>query len=334
MAENERIVFPERGVVRVEACPMPEPGAGEVLIRTGATLVSTGTELTALMADYPPGSTWAAMFPFPVHPGYDNVGEVVALGEGVDPAWLGRRVATLQPHARFVVAAAGDCRPVPDGVSDEQASFCTIAEIVMNGVRRSRLTWGETVVVFGAGLLGQFTARACLLAGAAAVVVADVAPARLAFLPGDPRLHAVDPGAGDVVELVRDVTRGRMADVVFEVTGDPSLVAGEAGLLREQGRLVILSSPRGPSTIDLHDDCMRPSLTIVGAHNFSHPQVATLADPWVPERHAELFFDLVAQGTWDVEKLVSDRVPVREAPAVYERLVRDRTGLMGVVLGW
>jgi len=334
MAENERIVFPERGVVRVEACPMPEPGAGEVLIRTRATLVSTGTELTALMADYPPGSTWEAMFPFPVHPGYDNVGEVVALGEGVDAAWLGRRVASLQPHARFVVAAADACRAVPDEVSDEQASFSTIAEIVMNGVRRSGVTWGESVVVFGAGLLGQFTARLCLLAGAAAVVVADVAPARLAFLPDDPRLHRVDPAAGDVVELVHEVTRGRLADVVFEVTGDPGLVAQEVGVLREQGRLVILSSPRGPSTIDLHDHCMRPSLTIVGAHNFSHPQVATLADPWVPARHAEAFFDLVRLALWDVDRLISDRVPFREAPALYGRLARDRSGVMGAVLGW
>ena len=296
MAENEAIIFPERGVVRVEACAVPSPGAGEVLILTRATLVSTGTELTALMANYPPGSTWEAMFPFPVRPGYDNVGEVVALGEGVDPAWLGRRVASLRPHARFVVAAADACRPVPDEVSDEQASFSTIAEIVMNGVRRSRLTWGEAVVVFGAGLLGQFAARVCLLAGAAAVVVVDVAPARLAFLPDDPRVHPVDPRASDAADLVREVTRGRMADVAFEVTGDPAVVARQVGVLREQGRLVILSSPRGPSTIDLHDDCMRPSITIIGAHNFSHPQVATLADPWVPARHAEAFFDLVRHG--------------------------------------
>jgi len=334
MAENEAIIFPERGVVRVEACPMPAPGAGEVLIRTRATLVSTGTELTALMADYPPGSTWEAMFPFPVRPGYDNVGEVVALGEGVEPAWLGRRVASLQPHARFVVAAADDCRPVPDEVSDEQASFSTIAEIVMNGVRRSRLTWGEAVVVVGAGLLGQLTARLCLLAGAAVVVVVDVAPARLAFLPDDPRLHRVGPAFGDVGELVREVTRGRMADVVFEVTGDPGVVAEQISLLREQGRLVVLSSPRGPSTIDLHDHCMRPSISIVGAHNFSHPQTATPADPWAPTRHAEQFFDLVRFGLLDVDRLISDRLPARAAPALYERLMRDRSGVMGAVLSW
>ena len=97
---------------------------------------------------------------------------------------------------------------------------------------------------------------------------------------------------------------------------------------------MVLSSPRGPSTIDLHDHCMRPSLTIVGAHNFSHPPLATPSDPWAPARHAELFFDLVRQGLWDVERLISDRVPYREAPALYERLMRDRSGVMGAVLGW
>jgi hypothetical protein len=109
----------------------------------------------------------------------------------------------------------------------------------------------------------------------------------------DPRLRRVDPAAADVDELA------------------------------------ILSSPRGPSTIDLHDRCMRPSLMIVGAHNLSHPQVATQAEPWSPARHAELFFGLVRRGLIDVDRLISDRVPVREAPGVYERLVRDRTGLMG-----
>ena len=334
MARNEEIIFPERGVVRVEPCAKPEPRAGEVLIETRATLVSTGTELTALMAAYPPDSIWQRMFPFPVRPGYDNVGEVVALGDGVAPEWLGRRAASLQPHARFVTAAADTCRPVPEDVSAERAAFFTIAEIVMNGVRRSRLTWGEVVVVYGAGLLGQLTAQVCLQAGASAVVVVDVAPARLRLLPDDPRLHALDPRASDVAGAVRELTRGRMADVVFEVTAEPGLLEQQIGVLREQGRLVVLSSPRGPVTIDLHDHCVAPSISIIGAHNMSHPKAATLADPWVPQRHCELFFDLLRQGVLDVDRLLSERIPYRDAPALYDQLQRDRSGLMGVVLRW
>lgn len=334
MGQNEEIVFAERGVVRVDPCATPEPRSGEVAIATRATLVSTGTELTALMATYPPGSTWERMFPFPVRPGYDNVGEVVALGAGVADEWLGRRVATLERHARYVAASVDACRRVPDDVSDEQAVFFTIAEIVMNGVRRSRLTWGEAAVVFGAGLLGQMTAQICLQAGASAVVVVDVAPARLRLLPDDARVHVLDPREADVEGAVRDATNGRMADVVFEVTGEPELLEQQIGVLREQGRLVVLSSPRGPVTIDLHDHCVAPSISIIGAHNLSHPRVATIADPWVATRHGELFFDLVRNRVLDVDRLVSERTSYRDAPALYDTLQRDRSGVMGAVLRW
>jgi threonine dehydrogenase-like Zn-dependent dehydrogenase len=331
---NEEIVFTEPGVVRVEPCEVPEPGAGEMLIGTRSTLISTGTELTVLAADYPADSQWAAMFPFPMRPGYDNVGEVVAIGPGVDPAWIGRRVGTLARHARYVVVAVDDCRVVPDGVSDEQAAFFTIAEIVMNGVRRSRLTWGESVVVFGLGLLGQLAVRVCLHAGASAVVAVDVARSRLAFLPEDPRVHAVEAGEGSVEAVVREATRARMADVAFEVTGEPNLLVQQLAVVRDQGRLVVLSSPRGPATLDLHDHVVFPSVSIIGAHNRSHPRQATLDDPWVPQRHGELFFDAVAAGLLDVDRLVTHRRPYGQAPELYETLLRDRSRLMGVVLDW
>ena len=331
---NEEIVFTEPGIVRVEACAVPDPGAGEVLIRTRSTLVSTGTELTVLAAHYPPDSRWAAMFPFPVRPGYDNVGEVLGVGPGVDRAWIGRRVGTLAAHARYVVAQVDDCRPVPAGVSDEQAAFFTIAEIVMNGVRRSRLTWGEAAVVFGLGLLGQLAVRVCLLAGASAVIAVDVARSRLAFLPDDPRVHPVVPGEASVDDVVREVTRSRMADVAFEVTGEPDLLVGQLAAVRDQGRLVVLSSPRGPVTLDLHDHVMFPSVSIIGAHNRSHPRHATLEDPWVPQRHGELFFDAAAAGLLDVDGLITHRRPHRDAPELYGMLLRDRSVLMGVVLEW
>jgi threonine dehydrogenase-like Zn-dependent dehydrogenase len=331
---NHEIVFTEPRVARVAECEVPVPGPGEVLIRTRATLVSTGTELTVLAADYPPGSQWEAMFPFPVRPGYDNVGEIVEAGPGVDPAWVGRRVGTLARHARYVTAAVDGCRPLPEGVSDEQATFCTIAEIVMNGVRRSRLTWGESVVVFGLGLLGQLAVRVCLHAGASAVIAVDVAAPRVRFLPEDPRVHPVDASTVPLQDAVRQATRGRMADVALEVTGEPDLLVSQLATLRDQGRLVVLSSPRGPATLDLHDHVVFPSVTVIGAHNRSHPRTATLDDPWVPQRHAELFLGAIKAGVLPLAGLVTHRLPYHEAPELYELLLRDRSGLMGVVLEW
>jgi threonine dehydrogenase-like Zn-dependent dehydrogenase len=62
--------------------------------------------------------------------------------------------------------------------------------------------------------------------------------------------------------------------------------------------------------------------------------VETPQNPWTQARHAELFFDLVADGELPLEGLISHRASFREAPAIYEMLLRDRSAAMGVILQW
>src|SRR5262249_22650604 len=156
-------VFPEPGRTLVADEEIPSAGAGEVLIRSTRTLISTGTELAAL-----DGKIASVTFPF--RPGYSNVGTVVEVGAETPRTWIGRRVASNSPHARYVVAKESSLRPIPAGVPDDGAAFFAIAEIVLNGVRRSGLQLGECVVVFGLGLLGQLLTRVCRLNGARPVV--------------------------------------------------------------------------------------------------------------------------------------------------------------------
>ena len=334
MPTNPTVVFTAPREVVIEDRPVPEAGAGELLVRTRTSLISTGTELTILEQAFPPGSRWAAYGKLPMTPGYNNIGEVVALGAGVEQEWLGRRVATYANHARFVCLPATIARPIPPEVPDEQAAFFTIAEIVMNGVRRGGVTWGEAVVVNGLGLLGQLAVRVCRLAGAGPVFAVDPAAARRALLPDDPGIIPLDPTAQDVAAAVASPTRGRRADVAFEVTGNPDLIPGQVAALRHQGRFVILSSPKGPSLFDFHDLCNSPSLTIIGAHNMSHPRCEEGDNPWTLLRHGELFFDLLAAGVLDMAPLLSHRAPYTEAPALYEMLMADRSRAMGVLLEW
>jgi len=166
------------------------------------------------------------------------------------------------------------------------------------------------------------------------VIAVDIADARLQRLPQDAAIVPVNAAREDVPALVKEVTRGRMADVAFEVSGDPQAIPGEFQSLRRQGRLVMLSSPRGPTPFDFHDLCNSPSFTIIGAHNSSHPPQETLDNPWTNKRHAELFFDLVADGEVQLEPLISHREPYTEAPRLYQMLLRDRTPMMGVILTW
>ncbi|MCC7264665.1 MAG: zinc-binding dehydrogenase [Candidatus Latescibacteria bacterium] len=332
---NPTVVFTAPGQVAVEDRPLPVPTAGQLLIQTRRTLISTGTELTILNGQFPPQSRWADYGRFPFVPGYDHIGEVVEVGPEVDRAWLGRRVASYAAHAAYVLGRPTSLRPVHREIPDEEAAFFTLAEIAMNGVRRGQVTWGEVTAVYGLGLLGQLVVRLCRLAGAALVIGVDVAASRLALLPRLPRVAGLDPATGDLASRVEGLNHGRLADVVFELTGNPEAIPGEFALLRRQGRMVLLSSPRGPTPLfDFHDLCNSPSYTIIGAHNSSHPGQATADQPWTQPRHAELFFDLVADGELEIAPLISHRLPYTGAPGIYAALRADRSRAMGVILEW
>ncbi|WP_247004571.1 zinc-binding dehydrogenase [Halosolutus gelatinilyticus] len=334
MASNETIVFDEPKSVEIRDRQRPDPGPGDVLIETNRTLVSTGTELTVLSGEYPDDSQWANHATYPFDPGYNNVGEIVEVGDDVEAVDVGQRVATYGSHAEYTVADADACRPIPDGVTDDEAAFFTIAEIVMNGVRRSDLTWGETAAVYGLGLLGQFAVRYCRLAGARPVAALDLASGRLEYLPEDGSVLPVDVGEADPETELREASGDRLADVVFEVTGNPNAITDELDVLRDQGRFVVLSSPRGETSFDFHDHCNAPSYRIIGAHNSSHPPVETPASPWTNHRHSELFFDLVQDGELRVDTLVSHRAEYADAASIYGALLEDRSDAMGVLLEW
>ncbi|UTF52444.1 zinc-binding dehydrogenase [Natronosalvus rutilus] len=334
MSENPTIVFTDVESVSIEERDVPEPGSDQVMIRSERTLVSTGTELTVLSGDVPPGSSWDDTIEYPFTPGYNNVGTVVETGDAVETISTGDRVATYGSHAKYVRTDASTCRPIPDGVTDDDAVFFTIAEIVMNGIRRSGLTWGESSAVYGLGLLGQLAVRIGHAAGARPVVGFDVADSRLEYLPDKPNVVGANPLECDPETVLREESEGRLADVVFEVTGNPNVITDEFDVLRDQGRLVVLSSPRGETRIDLHDHCNTPSYRIIGAHNSSHPSTATPDNPWTQHRHAELFFEYVTDGSIDVSSLVSHSVPFREGPRLYDDLLEDRSEAMGIVLEW
>ena len=155
-----------------------------MLLRTRRTLISPGTELTILAGDFPPGSAWDRYGQFPFVAGYSAAAEVTALGEGVESVGVGEIVAARTPHARWATAAAAEVYPLRGAdVPLEVMPFATLAATVMNGVRRGRVAWGESVVVFGLGLIGQLTVRFCRLCGARPVIGVDPIDARLALLP-------------------------------------------------------------------------------------------------------------------------------------------------------
>lgn len=120
------------------------PGEGELAIRTVVSLLSTGTEMTAYRGEFPrEQSAWARYVKYPFRVGYSSVGEVLAVGAGVEGFGVGQMVYSGGPHGTAAVVRAARAIAVPDGVSPEDAAFASLSNIAMNGVRLGEVALGE-----------------------------------------------------------------------------------------------------------------------------------------------------------------------------------------------
>ena len=324
------VVFEEPRKVLIKYRDLPKPSGKQILIETTMTLISTGTELTILSGDFPPKSAWAEYGRYPFIPGYSNVGIVVDKGEDVRDIDIGDRVASTAPHSQYALISSENVVKIPDKVSDEEAVFHTIAIIVLNSVRLARISLGDCIVVMGVGLLGQFTIIFSKLCGGFPIIAVDLSEKRLklAKISGASKTVIGD----NIYDKIYELTERRLADIVFEVTGNPNVIPKAIKLLRPLGKFIVLSSPRGPTLLDFHDEVNRPSRIIIGTHNSSHPLYETPYNPWTKRRNREIFFKLLENRIINIKHLISHRYWWMDADKAYSMLLKDRTQAMGVIL--
>jgi 2-desacetyl-2-hydroxyethyl bacteriochlorophyllide A dehydrogenase len=332
--KTSAVVFTRPGQVELAAQEVGSPGAHQLLIRTEKSLISSGTELTALGGDFRPGSAWAKYVTYPHLPGYSNIGRVKKVGAGVKRFKTGDLVAAWAPHAGVVLTDESRVEPVPAGVKPEQAAFFAVAQIVLNGIRLAGVEVGEAAVVLGAGLLGQMAVQLLSLAGAFPIICIDLLDGRLATARFLGAGHTVNPSSEDPEQRVTEMTRGRKADVLFEITGSPEAIPLGCRLVRRLGKVVLLGSTRGSVEIDFHDQVHWYGLKIIGAHVTNHPELATSHSPWTRSRNAELYFDLLQHHMLDVIPLLSGVIPWQEAPQAYARLKNEKESALSLLLDW
>jgi 2-desacetyl-2-hydroxyethyl bacteriochlorophyllide A dehydrogenase len=336
----KRVVFKKHKVAEIEDYEVPSPGDGEVLIQTMKTLISTGTELTLLSGEYPPNSYWAAYGKLPFIAGYSNVGKIVKLGTGIEGLREGDIVASSSPHSQYVNVnlksrdqiEGSHVIKVPDGVRPEEATFHTLAATVINSVRLAHVSMGEATVIMGAGILGQLAVIFSRLSGSLPVIAVDPSPMRLGKAKISGATELIDPTSKPLQEEVSKLTKTRLADVVFEITGNPDVLPTGLKLLKSGGRFVILSSPRGPSKVDFHDEVNRPSRIIIGTHIESTPPEESPQNQWTYKRNVEFFYDLIVSHLIKIDHLITHTYPWSKAPEAYQFLLEDRTRAMGVIL--
>jgi len=164
---------PGRGEIRPVA--LPEPGGGDVVVRTLRSGVSRGTETLAFRGGVPPRAPFQdGEFPGPVKYGYLNVG---AVEEG-PPELRGRTVFCLFPHQTAYVVPAGAVTPVPDDVPPARAVLAGTVETAVNALWDSPPLVGDRVAVVGAGMVGCCVARLLARFPAVEVTLVDVDESR------------------------------------------------------------------------------------------------------------------------------------------------------------
>lgn len=324
--ETRTVTFTRPGEIIVHDERLIAPRRDQALVRSHLSLISPGTELICLTGDFSPNTHWGRWVQYPFKPGYSLVGVVERRGRDVPRQLVGKRVVGPAPHGATALLSEPYLIPVPDDISDSAATFSSLASIGQLGVSRCSIEKGTTAVVIGAGIVGQLTAQLARAAGAYVTVVAR-SPAKLELAERLGASATIPLNAAEAVATVRDVTQEAGADVVFDASGDPAVLAPALRMLRRFGRLVLLGDPGYPAQQHVDEALLLNGLEIVGAH-YDHADVL---------QHRELareFFELLRGGVVNVDPLAQVRVKPEEAAAAYEALARRDDERIGFLFDW
>ncbi len=233
-----QMVISEPGGIEVlqwlTVAALPDPGPGEVRVR----VLTASASFTDIMVRKGIYGGIDAEYPYP--PGYDLVGVVDALGEGVTGFELGQRVADLTiwgAYSEYTLRPASDLVALPPGIDDEQAVVLILAYTTAYQMlhRVVDLSPGQSILIHGAsGSVGTALAQLGRLAGLTMYGTASTAKqayvAELGVIP-------IDYKSEDFVARIQAATGGEGVDVVFDAVGVDNFARSYA-VLKPDGLLV------------------------------------------------------------------------------------------------
>lgn len=229
-------------VLKPRAAPLPNPGPGEVLIKVAAAGVNR-PDVMQRQGKYPPPPGAPATL------GLEIAGEVVVLGEGVEPTLSGMPVCALVTgggYAEYAVAPAGQCLPVPPSLTMVEAAALpeTLFTVWTNVFERAYASAGDILLVHG-GTSGIGTMAILLgkLFGLTVIVTCG-SEEKCASARAIGASHAINYKTEDFVERVGAITGGNGVNIVLDMVGGEYLPRNLA-CLADEGRHVSIAVQRG-----------------------------------------------------------------------------------------
>lgn len=265
-------VLVKPGTFEVKDVPRPEPKQGEVLIRISRVGIC-GTDMHIFNGHY-------AAENLPMIPGHEFTGKIAELGQdvsGLDVGqpvvvdinigcstcfWCRRNEVLNCPEmqqmgitmdgafAEYISVPARLAIPAPADVDAEILALTEPLACVVRCARKANITFGQSVVVLGAGPIGNLHVQLLRTIGAAPIIVADLSEDRVQMaLEAGADVGVTDPDK--LREIVREHTDGRGADVVIESVGLPVLYKQAATLIRKGGHIAAFGITGAGDTLPL-----------------------------------------------------------------------------------
>jgi predicted dehydrogenase/threonine dehydrogenase-like Zn-dependent dehydrogenase len=357
------------GETQVIDVPVPRPGPGLALVRTGASLVSAGTERATVafadqnmlgkarsrpdlvrqvidkaLTDGPLSALDAVRnrLDQPMALGYSSAGTVVAVGDGLTGFSPGDRVVCAgggrAVHAEYVQVPRNLMAHLPDGVAFEAGAFTTLGAIALHGFRLSGVGLGDRVAVIGMGLLGQLALSVVQASGGIAFGV-DLSADRVTL--GRERGFAAAT-RGEAEAEAQAFTHGMGFDAVLicadSPSDDPVVLAGD--IARDRASVVVIGNVglNVPRRVYYEKELnlvvsrsYGPGRYDPGYEDAGHDYPPGFVR-WTEGRNLEAVAAMLASGQMDVSSLISHRIPIDEAGRAYELIQQPDSGALGVIL--
>jgi NADPH2:quinone reductase len=305
-------------VLELTEIPRPEPGPGQIMVRVLAAAANFPDVLLCR-------GTYQVKIPLPFTLGVEMCGEVVEVGQGVTSVRAGDRVIgdTALPDGAFAEYALMDASaalPAPKALDDaEAAPFYVTYETCWLGLhRRARIAEGETLLVHAAaGGVGTGAIQIGKAAGARVIGVVG-GPDKVALAKEVGADVVIDRSREDFVAVVKEYTRGRGADVVFDPVGGDAFYKSTKCIAFE-GRIVVVGFASGDIPKAALNHALVKNYDILGLQGRTYRFQETTA---IKHHYAKLL-ELTETGA--VKTVVTERLSLADVPDGLRRLGAGQT---------
>lgn len=323
LERNPCLLAVEQGRVGLAERPLEALCEGQVRVRVEVSMVSPGTELHHILGTHTKVST------FPRATGYISVGRIEGLGARVADFAIGDRVLMQQGHSAWHNADSRRIKRVPASLDPVDACSTILLGIGLRGIRGGKVRIGDSVVVVGLGVIGQFAVHLAKAAGAFPVIAVDPVGLRREIAGQLGADVVLDPLACDVRAEVFELTGGKGARVSIDASGTPKVIATLPELTAEFGRVVVLGGVHGLVPFDLYTRFQKSNLTMVGCGS-AYPEDF----PFDADENERVILEMLAAGMIRPRPAITHVAPWREGPEVYRQLIEEKDRIVGAAFEW